>query len=159
MQTNISSQPLLPIHSPYVNFYFDSLCLMFHALFSLTKLTTTCMAHQGPSNNAYPVPPGPGSYVPSAPSQVGQYSNPMMSQVAAPGAGPIGFTPMPTPGVAPRSVIGSVQPASPPAPQAAPAPAAPPPTVQTADTSNVAGIVQHHICFVSHFKKPNGHLL
>ncbi|XP_013591687.1 PREDICTED: protein transport protein SEC31 homolog B-like isoform X1 [Brassica oleracea var. oleracea] len=91
----------------------------------------------GPSNNAYPVPPGPGSYVPSAPSQVGQYSNPMMSQVAAPGAGPVGFTPMSTPGVAPRSVIGSVQPASPPAPQAAPAPAAPPPTVQTADTSNV----------------------
>ncbi|CAN6931388.1 hypothetical protein Bca4012_100162 [Brassica carinata] len=91
----------------------------------------------GPSNNAYPVPPGPGSYVPSAPSQVGQYSNPMMSQVAAPGAGPVGFTPMSTPGVAPRSVIGSVQPASLPAPQAAPAPAAPPPTVQTADTSNV----------------------
>ncbi|KAF3526697.1 hypothetical protein F2Q69_00049807 [Brassica cretica] len=99
----------------------------------------------GPSNNAYPVPPGPGSYVPSAPSQVGQYSNPMMSQVAAPGAGPVGFTPMSTPGVAPRSVIGSVQPASPPAPQAAPAPAAPPPTVQTADTSNVPGTVQHHL--------------
>ncbi|KAJ0256748.1 WD40 repeat-containing protein [Hirschfeldia incana] len=91
----------------------------------------------GPSNNAYPVPPGPGSYVPSAPSQVGQYSNPMMSQVVAPGAGPIGFTPMSTPGVAPRSGTGSVQPPSPPAPQPAPAPAAPPPTVQTADTSNV----------------------
>ena len=69
----------------------------------------------------------------------------MMSQVAAPGAGPVGFTPMSTPGVAPRSVIGSVQPASPPAPQAAPAPAAPPPTVQTADTSNVPGILQRAI--------------
>ncbi|CAH8310208.1 unnamed protein product [Eruca vesicaria subsp. sativa] len=115
----------------------------------------------GPSNNAYPVPPGPGSYASSGPSQIGQYPNPSqigqypnpsqigqypnpnMPQVVAPGARPIGFTPMSTPGVAPRSVMGSVQPASPPTQQAAmqaapaPAPAAPPPTVQTADTSNV----------------------
>lgn len=72
----------------------------------------------------------------------------MMPHVVAPGAGPIGFTPMATPGVAPRSVIGSVQPASPPtqqaAAQAAPMPAAPPPTVQTADTCNVPGNVQGH---------------
>ncbi|ESQ43725.1 hypothetical protein EUTSA_v10005758mg [Eutrema salsugineum] len=95
----------------------------------------------GPSNNAYPVPPGPGSYVSSGPSQVGQYPNSKMPQVVAPGAGPMGFTPMATPGIAPRSVIGSVQPASPPTQQAAaqvaPTPAAPPPTLQTADTSNV----------------------
>ncbi|CAH2062951.1 unnamed protein product [Thlaspi arvense] len=100
------------------------------------------LSHQGPSNNAYPVPPGPGSYVSSGPSsQVGQYPNPKMPQVVAPGAGPIGFTPMATPGVVPRSAVGSVQPASPPtqqaAAQAAPTPAAPPATVQTADTSNV----------------------
>ncbi|KAF3576252.1 hypothetical protein DY000_02031818 [Brassica cretica] len=91
----------------------------------------------GPSNNAYPVPPGPGSYASSGPSQIGQYPNPKMPQVVGPGAGPIGFTPMSSPGVVPRSVIGSVQPASPQTQQAAPAPAAPPPTVQTADTSNV----------------------
>ncbi|CAN6906040.1 unnamed protein product [Brassica oleracea] len=89
----------------------------------------------GPSNNAYPVPPAPNSYVPPGPSQVGQNLNPMMPQAVAPGAGAIGFTPMSAPGVAPRSVIGSVQPASPPTQQ--PTPAAPPPTVQTADTSNV----------------------
>ncbi|KFK35498.1 hypothetical protein AALP_AA5G292600 [Arabis alpina] len=80
----------------------------------------------GPSNNAYPVPPGPA-----------QYPNPKMPQVIAPSAGTRGFTPIQTPGVGPRSM----QPASPPtqqAPsQAAPTPAAPPPTVQTADTSNV----------------------
>ncbi|KAL1197597.1 transport protein SEC31-like protein B [Cardamine amara subsp. amara] len=90
----------------------------------------------GLTNNPYAVPPGPGPYASSGPSQVGQYPNPNMPQVVAPG-----FTPMATPGVAPRSVIGSVQPASPPtqqaAAQAAPMPAAPPPTVQTADTSNV----------------------
>lgn len=68
-----------------------------------------------------------------------------MPQVVGPGAGPIGFTPMSTPGVAPRSVIGSVQPASPQTQQAAHAPAAPPPTVQTVDTSNVPGIVQRDI--------------
>ena len=68
-----------------------------------------------------------------------------MPQAVAPGAGAIGFTPMSAPGVAPRSVIGSVQPASPPMQQATPAPAAPPPTVQTADTSNVPGTVQHHL--------------
>ena len=68
-----------------------------------------------------------------------------MPQVVGPGAGPIGFTPMSTPGVVPRSVIGSVQPASPQTQQAAPAPAAPPPTVQTADTSNVPGILQRAI--------------
>ncbi|XP_048609777.1 protein transport protein SEC31 homolog B isoform X1 [Brassica napus] len=95
------------------------------------------LCDQGPSNNAYPVPPGPGSYASSGPSQIGQYPNPKMPQVVGPGAGPIGFTPMSTPGVVPRSVIGSVQPASPQTQQAAPAPAAPPPTVQTADTSNV----------------------
>ncbi|KAH0912648.1 hypothetical protein HID58_035969 [Brassica napus] len=91
----------------------------------------------GPSNNAYPVPPAPNSYVPPGPSQVGQNLNPMMPQAVAPGAGAIGFTPMSAPGVAPRSVIGSVQPASPLTQQATPAPAAPLPTVQTADTSNV----------------------
>ena len=69
----------------------------------------------------------------------------MMPQAVAPGAGAIGFTPMSAPGVAPRSVIGSVQPASPPMQQATPAPAAPPPTVQTADTSNVPGILQRAI--------------
>jgi len=74
-----------------------------------------------------------------------------MPQVVAPAAGPIGFTPMATPGVAPRSV----QPASPPtqqaAAQAAPAPATPPPTVQTADTSNVPGIVRRFISTLSLF--------
>ncbi|XP_010552746.1 PREDICTED: protein transport protein SEC31 homolog B-like isoform X2 [Tarenaya hassleriana] len=95
----------------------------------------------GSFNPAYPTPPGPAPHG-SAASQVSHFPTPKMPQVVAPTKTPIGFTPMATPGVAPRSGMGSVQPASPPAAQQAaaqpaPTPATPPPTVQTADTSNV----------------------
>ncbi|CAH8354910.1 unnamed protein product [Eruca vesicaria subsp. sativa] len=99
---------------------------------AVTKLTTVIRDHP----TMHTLSPAPGSYVPPDPSQVGQNPNPKMPQVVAPEAGAIGFTPMLTPGVAPRPVIGSLQPASPPTQQATPTPAAAPPTVETADTSN-----------------------
>ncbi|XP_010523659.1 PREDICTED: protein transport protein SEC31 homolog B-like isoform X2 [Tarenaya hassleriana] len=80
-------------------------------------------------------PPGPGPHG-SAASQVGHFPTPKMHQVVAPTTTPMGFMPMATPGVAPRTGVGSVQLVSGSSQQADAQPA-PPPTVQTADTSNV----------------------
>ncbi|KAI4323465.1 hypothetical protein L6164_023067 [Bauhinia variegata] len=81
-----------------------------------------------------PTPLGPAS------SQLGPVPGQKLSQVVAPTPNPMGFTPVPNPGVVQRPGMGPVQPPSPPQAarvQPAPTPAAPPTTVQTADTSNV----------------------